>query len=104
MSMRSTTTLLLSTLLLVGCTKKEAPVVKKAPALAPEVTAKLAKADAQDGTVDKVVSNCAGCQLSMAGEARFSAKIGGYTLHLCDSCEDKVDNPAPIIEELKVRD
>ena len=56
------------------------------PAVAP--TDVLAAADAHDGTVDKVVSECTGCGLGMAGDAAHSVTHEGYELHFCsDSCK-----------------
>ena len=103
MTITRASTLALAAFLVVGCTKDN-PSNQQAPALTSEVTAKLEKADAQDGTVDKVVSNCAGCQLGMPGKAEYSAKLGDYTLHLCDHCKDKVKNPTPIISQLKIKE
>ncbi|MCA8973182.1 MAG: hypothetical protein KDC98_00600 [Planctomycetes bacterium] len=62
-----------------------------APAPTPDLIAKLEKADAQDGKTDKVVSNCAGCQLHMAGMAEHPLKVGGYTLHMCKGCAKETD-------------
>lgn len=50
----------------------------------------LVKADALDGTTDKIVSKCAGCGLSMDGDPAHAAKVGEFTLHLC-SVECKAD-------------
>lgn len=49
----------------------------------PEMTAQLAKADAKDGAVDKVVHRCAGCNLGMDGKALFPLAVGEYTMHFC---------------------
>jgi len=49
----------------------------------------LARADAADGTVDKVVSQCPGCGLAMPGHPEHSVELEGYTLHACsDHCAD----------------
>jgi len=47
------------------------------------VQAKLAKADALDGQVDKIVAKCAGCSLAMDGSDKYPMPLAGYTLHLC---------------------
>ncbi len=47
--------------------------------------AALAKADAADGTTDKVVSTCTMCMLGMAGKAEHTATYGEYTLHFCSN-------------------
>ena len=53
-----------------------------------EVERKLAKADALDGTTDKVVSKCLMCALRMDGSNEHTAELAGYTLHLCsESCK-----------------
>ena len=46
------------------------------------VADKLAKADAADGSVDKVVSKCLGCGLAMNGK-RDRRHNRGFTLHFC---------------------
>jgi YHS domain-containing protein len=64
--------------------KKDAPPVAAAPTMSPaEVEAKLAKADAYDGTTDKILSKCLTCGLGMAGKSDFSYMHHGYTLHFC---------------------
>ena len=82
-----------SLLLIAGCSKEAgasgASGAGNAPAPAPagpELMAKLGKADAVDGKVDKIVSKCAGCALGMDGKADHAVKVGEYTLHLCDGC------------------
>jgi YHS domain-containing protein len=52
------------------------------------VAEKLAKADAADGSVDKVVSKCLGCGLAMNGKKELAATTAGYTLHFCtEACK-----------------
>lgn len=91
---------------LVGCEDKDAPAdgasagtpeatpVASADDAEVEVDTKvlgiLVKADALDGTTDKVVSKCAGCGLTMDGDPAHASKVGEYTLHLC-SAECKAD-------------
>ncbi|MEZ6036172.1 MAG: hypothetical protein R3F29_01740 [Planctomycetota bacterium] len=56
----------------------------------PAVAAILAKADAVDGTTDKVVHKCAGCALHMDGKAEHAIAIEGYTMHFCKpACYDR---------------
>lgn len=43
----------------------------------------LAKADASDGNVDKVISKCVTCRLGMDGSPEHSVSYGGYAVHLC---------------------
>lgn len=62
---------------------------KPAASLTPEqLDAVLATADAADGTVDHVVSKCAGCRLGMDGRADHAVSAHGYQLHFCsDDCK-----------------
>ncbi|MBN4058845.1 hypothetical protein JYU10_00080 [bacterium AH-315-J04] len=53
-----------------------------------KVVAKLVKADAVDGQVDKIIAKCAGCSLAMDGSDKHTMPLAGYTLHLCsDLCK-----------------
>lgn len=67
----------------------------------------LAAADAHDGNVDHVVSECTGCGLAMPGNAAHSVKHEGYELHFCgDSCKagfekDPVAGVAGLEESVK---
>ena len=61
---------------------EKAEVVKDAGNTA-AVEAKLALADALDGTTDKVVSKCASCALAMDGKSEHAAEVSGYKLHFC---------------------
>jgi len=72
------------------------PAKAQAPAASPSTVditseaalAVLPVADAADGTVDKVVGQCASCSLGMAGDPAHVVHGAGYTFHLCsDSCE-----------------
>lgn len=86
-------TLLVCLVAFAACTKTkpaqpEAPVPDQPEAAAtipatPEMVAQLAKADAKDGAVDKVVHRCAGCNLGMDGKALFPLQVGDYTMHFC---------------------
>jgi len=49
----------------------------------PDVEAKLARADAFDGAVDRVVSRCAACGLAMDGSTDHTLQYGGYELRFC---------------------
>ena len=52
----------------------------------------LAKADAHDGTVDHVVSECAVCGLAMPGSPDHALTVEGYEVHLCsDTCRDHME-------------
>jgi len=81
-------------LLVAGCNREESAggVDNGASASAgsdEQVTAILAKADAADGTTDKVVSKCSGCSLVMNGKAEHDLKFHGYSLHFCSGmCRD----------------
>ena len=98
---------------LVGCggepaSSEVAPVeVSEAPASAPAFDAtayeaQLTAADGADGTVDHVVTQCAGCGLGMAGDPSHAAQIGEYELHLCsESCQGSfVSDPAVVLGRL----
>ena len=59
-------------------------------ALQPAEEAILAQADATDGSADKVVANCAGCQLQMAGKAEHAITAGAYAMHFCsENCKTR---------------
>ena len=56
------------------------------------VEAKLAAADALDGNVDKVVSKCPSCALSMDGKSEHALVTSGYTLHFCtEGCKTRFE-------------
>jgi hypothetical protein len=73
----------------------ETPKTAEAPPSVPaddeaKVLSLLAKADALDGQVDKVVTKCASCLLSMDGKPEHSLKAMGYTMHFCtEDCAQK---------------
>ena len=53
-----------------------------------EGEALLAKADAEDGAEDKIVTKCAVCALHMDGSEEHVVNAGEYALHMCsDSCK-----------------
>lgn len=49
------------------------------------LSARLAAADAADGTADHVVEKCISCSLKMAGKAGHSVTVNDYQLHLCSA-------------------
>ena len=51
----------------------------------PALVEVLKTADAADGVEDKVATKCAGCALSMDGDAAHSVSVDGYSLHLCSA-------------------
>lgn len=81
----------------VGCSK-DAEDAKPSTAPVPmteadsnklAIRAVLAKADLVDGEADHIVSKCAGCNLSMDGDAKHAFKSGGYKLLFCSAdCKD----------------
>ena len=98
-------------LCVVGCkaeVKPTAPAIPPAAAaaVAPEVLAQLAKADAKDGKVDKIVHKCAGCALGMDGKAEFALPVQDYTMHFCkQGCLDGFKTePSKAILALKIKD
>ena len=48
-----------------------------------ELQAKLAAADAADGQVDQVVSQCVTCGLAMEGKEDCAETVGDYSIELC---------------------
>ena len=65
---------------LCGCRKSEPA---STPEQIAEVKARLASADALDGTVDQIVTRCATCKLGMDGSAKHELKAHGYTMRFC---------------------
>ncbi|HZL83953.1 MAG TPA: hypothetical protein VFD07_01095 [Candidatus Krumholzibacteria bacterium] len=71
---------------IAACAEKAAPPVT----LEPAEEAILAQADAVDGSADKVVANCAGCQLGMPGKAEHAITAGAYAMHFCsENCKTR---------------
>jgi hypothetical protein len=70
-----------------GVVSADAGVVSKDAGVMSEekstLIAALVSADKADGTVDKVITKCAACKLSMDGDPKHSVKVGEYTAHLC---------------------
>ena len=88
---------------------QDAPAPAAAANLSPiteETLAKLAKADAKDGSVDKVVHRCAGCSLGMDGEAKWPLQVQDYMMHFCkQACLDRyAKDPAKAIAAMKIKD
>lgn len=106
-SMRTSTAIvsLLLTFLAAACTKPAAPKAAAAPPLpiTAEVLNKLAKADALDGNVDKVVHRCAGCSLGMDGKADLALTVDSYTMHFCKKGCLEAFRPDPAKEILALR-
>lgn len=73
---------LIGACLMVGCESKSN---QETAITSEQVKAQLAKADAFDGTVDKVVHRCAPCGLGMDGSAEHALEMEGYTMHFCSA-------------------
>lgn len=95
-----------TTALLTGCESKKNEPTPSNPKSAPAVAAVLAKADALDGKIDKIVTRCAGCALGMDGKADYELEVGEYKMHFCKSgCKDRfAQNPDKEILALKIPD
>jgi YHS domain-containing protein len=107
---RGEVTLLVSLLfacLAVGCGTVKAPDAPPKQGLAAPPSADsleiLAKADASDGSVDKVVSKCVTCRLGMEGKPEYSVSYGGYAVHLCSAeCKKTFsEDPEKALQSLK---
>lgn len=69
------------------------------PAVAPsqeaatdEILARMAAADAADGTVDKVIRRCVTCSLFMKGDPAHAVTAHGYEAHLCsEPCRERFE-------------
>lgn len=98
---------LLSLCLAIGCSGGEGEPGTDDSAVVTDdgaaVQAVLAKADAADGTVDKVISKCVTCMLTMDGKPDHSATYGEYTVHLCsEECEETFTaNPEKALAALR---
>jgi YHS domain-containing protein len=90
----------------MGCgTAKTPDATQKQGLAAPPSAASLAilaKADASDGSVDKVVSRCVTCRLVMEGKPEYSVNYGGYAVHLCsEECKKAFsENPEKALQAL----
>lgn len=87
---------------IAGC-EKSSPPATAAPNPA-EIKAKLADADAVDGTVDRVVAKCAICALGMHGSAKHASSFEGYSLQFCSAdCKKLFDkDPIKTVAALKI--
>jgi hypothetical protein len=88
---------LLSAFLILGLAAVNTPsvAVSSANAAKPSAAAlaALAKADAADGKVDKIVSKCLMCMLRMDGRPENAASYGQFTLHFCSkACKEAFIN------------
>jgi YHS domain-containing protein len=98
---------LLSACLILGCaggkTSSVADNSVKAAELGAAALTTLAKADAADGKVDKIVSRCLTCMLGMEGRPENAATYGGFTLHFCStSCKEAfLSDPEKAVLALK---
>jgi YHS domain-containing protein len=115
---------LLSAFLMLGCSSGKTPAVadnsvnvaqpsaaapatfdNSANAAKPSAAAlvALAKADAADGKVDKVVSKCLTCMLGMEGKPENAATYGEFTLHFCSkNCKEAfLSDPEKVVLALK---
>jgi YHS domain-containing protein len=86
--------ILVACLLLIGACDRGAPGETQERSsvgdVGDEVLARMAEADAADGTVDKVIRKCVTCSLYMDGDAAYTATAHGYEVHLCsESCLDR---------------
>lgn len=79
---------------LCGCTPAgdgEAPAATRGQPSAAAL-AVLARADAADGTTDRVVAKCVTCRLGMSGSAEHAVTLGEYVVHLCSGeCKAKFE-------------
>ena len=93
---RVSITLLLCGLVTLGCNRatEEVSEVQSAEVTAPkkdafpfnlEAATLLASADKVDGTEDKVIHQCAGCALAMAGSSDNALQVGEYEMHFCST-------------------
>jgi YHS domain-containing protein len=98
---------LLSAFLIMGCGGGKTPSVadNSVNAAKPSAAAlaALAKADAADGKVDKVVSKCLTCMLGMEGKPENATAYGEFTLHFCSkTCKEAfLSDPEKVALALK---
>jgi Fe-S oxidoreductase len=101
---------LVSGLWAAGCSSTDVPSTPKSSESQVDRGAALlaaaAKADAADGTVDKVVSKCVTCMLGMEGKPEHAAAWGEYTVHLCSAeCKETfTKDPEKALLALKFND
>jgi hypothetical protein len=98
---------LLGAFLMFGFAGSKTPVAADNSVIAtkPSTTAldALAKADAADGKVDKIVSKCLTCMLGMQGQPENAVTYGKFTLHFCSkTCKEKfLKDPEKAVLALK---
>ena len=98
---------LLSAFLIVGCSSSEMATTpeKSEISAAPSEAALLvlSKADAADGTLDKIVTKCATCMLGMTGQPGNAVTYGEYTLHFCSQqCKEHfISQPEQVLLALE---
>ena len=70
--------------------ENSAPPPHLTPRAAPEVIARLAALDADDGQTDQVVSKCIPCALMMGGSSQHAVTVEDYVVELCGAkCKDR---------------
>jgi len=73
-----------------GSETSAAPKKGEAAADPAAIIAKLAAADAADGTTDMIVMKCAGCGLGMDGKKENTLVVEEYSLYFCKpDCKDR---------------
>ncbi|XZE43030.1 hypothetical protein SH467x_002574 [Pirellulaceae bacterium SH467] len=83
---------------LLGCLGIAGCGAQQPPNTGETVASLLAKADALDGQVDKVVHRCYVCNLGMDGKEKLAVKHAGYTAHLCsEGCKQEFASNADSI-------
>jgi hypothetical protein len=98
---------LLSAFLMLGCADGKTPSAADSSVKVTQPSAAalavLAKADAADGKVDKVVSKCLTCMLGMEGRPENAATYGEFALHFCsNTCKEAfLSDPEKVALALK---
>jgi YHS domain-containing protein len=100
-------TLCLSALLVfswmgTGCKKTDQPAKTYTPEQQAQAAAKLAAADAHDGTTDQVVGDCLMCGLRMSGKPAHASTYEGVSLHFCKAACKRYFDQDPVGSLLKV--
>jgi YHS domain-containing protein len=92
---------LIATVILSACGRGTGPTTDAARLTEVEA-AKLAVADAVDGTKDHVVAKCAVCKLAMDGNTERVSRYAGYQLHFCSQeCKKTFDHdPRAVLRRL----
>ena len=86
----------------LGCQEASPPAASPQATSVQDAGARLAAADAADGTVDHVVSKCATCRLGMDGVAQYTATYAGYEMRFCSpECKETFERDrGAVIREL----